>query len=157
MTNASTAGPANDIAALAAPLRLAVGRLSRRMRQESNDGYSLTQLGVLATLDREGPQSLGELAAIEQVAPPTMTKAVATLTDLGLVAKTADPDDRRVCRVALTTAGRRELARIRGRRNAWLATRLDGLAADDRAQLASVLPLLRALADDEARTGPAPP
>ena len=80
------------------------------MRQESSLGHSLTQIGILATLDRAGPTTLGDLAGIERVAPPTITKAVATLVADGLVEKAADPDDRRICRALLTTAGRREVA-----------------------------------------------
>lgn len=149
----------SDTGTIAGPLRLAVGRLSRRMRQESNDGFSLTQLGVLASLHREGPRTLGALAATEQVAPPTITKAVSVLTDRGLLEKVQDPDDKRVCRVVLSAKGRREVARINSRRDAWLATRLDALDPDDRARLARILPLLQTLADDEtaARTEPVTP
>ncbi len=139
-----------DPAEATSRLRLAVGRLSRRMRQESSLGHSLTQIGILATLDRGGPTTLGDLAATERVAPPTITKAVATLVDEGLVEKVADPDDRRVCRAVLTPDGRHDVARMRSQRDAWLATRLATLAPDDQDRITQLVPILEALADDSA-------
>lgn len=143
-----TAAPLVDTAAT---LRLAVGRLSRRMRQESVFGHSLTQIGILATLERRGPTTLGDLAATERVAPPTITKAVAALVEEGLVTKVADADDRRVHRASLTEAGHRDLAEIRQRRDAWLATQLATLDPADVDRLVAVLPLLEALSADEDR------
>ncbi|CAN5524764.1 MarR family transcriptional regulator [soil metagenome] len=145
-----------DPAEATSRLRLAVGRLSRRMRQESSLGHSLTQIGILATLDRGGPTTLGDLAATELVAPPTITKAVASLVDEGLVERVADPDDRRVCRAVLTPAGRRDVARMRSQRDAWLATRLTTLSPDDQDRIAQLVPILEALADDSAPTPEAP-
>ncbi|HXH57015.1 MarR family winged helix-turn-helix transcriptional regulator [Iamia sp.] len=138
-----------DLAGTAASLRLAVGRLSRRMRQESAVGHSLTGIGILATLDRQGPTTLGELAAAERVAPPTVTKAVAALVADGLIEKIHDPDDRRIHRARLTAAGRQDLAEMRSRRDAWLATRLAALPTNDVDRLAALLPLLEALTADE--------
>lgn len=138
-----------DLAGTAASLRLAVGRLSRRMRQESALGHSLTQVGILATLDRDGPTTLGELAATERVAPPTVTKAVAALVADGLIEKVPDPGDRRIHRAQLTAAGRRDLAEMRSRRDAWLATRLAALPTNDVDRLAALLPLLEAITADE--------
>ncbi len=140
---------ARPLADTAGALRLAVGRLSRRIRQEATHGHSLTQLGILATLDREGPTTLGDLATSERVAPPTITKAVAALVEEGLVEKTCDPDDRRVHRARLSEAGRRDISAMRRRRDAWLATRLATLDPDEVERLAAVLPLLEALAADE--------
>lgn len=148
----STAVPPTDqdaLAPTAAVLRLAVGRLSRRMRQESSSGHSLTQIGILATLDRQGPTTLGALATTERVAPPTITKAVTTLAEAGLVAKVPDPDDRRVCRAELTPAGAAEVRAMQERRDAWLATRLATLDPSDVARLAELVPLIEALTDDE--------
>ncbi len=149
MTFAPSSTSALSLGETAGALRLAVGRLSRRMRQESAVGHSLTQIGILTTLDREGPTTLGELAATERVAPPTITKAVAALIDEGLVEKVADPDDRRVHRARLTPAGRRDLDAMRQRRNAWLASRLATLEPEAVDQLLAVLPLLEELAADD--------
>ena len=133
----------------AAALRLTVGRLARRMRQESSTGRSLTQLGILATLDRRGPTPLGDLAAAERVAPPTITKAVATLASEGLVAKQPDESDRRIQRARLTAAGRREIARNRSRREAWLAARLASFDQADRDRLTELLALLEAITGED--------
>ncbi len=149
MTSPTTA-TAPPLTETAAHLRLAVGRLSRRMRQESTLGHSLTQIGILVTLDRRGPTTLGDLAQIERVAPPTITKAVANLVAEGLVEKVPDPDDGRVHRARLTPAGERDLEAIRRQREAWLATRLATLAPEEVDQLVAVLPLLEALSADEA-------
>jgi DNA-binding MarR family transcriptional regulator len=142
----TTAPPLTETAAT---LRLAVGRLSRRMRQESALGHSLTQIGILVTLDRQGPTTFGDLAQAERVAPPTITKAVANLVGEGLVEKVADPDDRRVHRARLTPAGRADLESIRRQREAWLTTRLATLDPAAVDQLVAVLPLLEALSADE--------
>ena len=133
----------------AAALRLAVGRLARRMRQESSTGLSLTQLGILNTLDRTGRATLGDLAAAERVAPPTITKAVATLEAAGLVEKVTDDADRRVQWARLTPTGRREVQRTRSRREAWLAARLATLDEEELSRLAQLLPLLEAITGED--------
>jgi DNA-binding MarR family transcriptional regulator len=143
-----TAPPLTDTAAR---LRLAVGRLSRRMRQQSTLGHSLTQIGILVTLDREGPTTLGDLAQVERVAPPTITKAVANLVAEGLVEKVPDPTDGRVHRAQLTPAGRRDLEAMRRQREAWLTTRLATLSPAEVDQLVALLPLLEDLSNDEDR------
>lgn len=146
-TAATTAPPLTDTAAR---LRLAVGRLSRRMRQESTLGHSLTQIGILVTLDKDGPTSLGDLAVAERVAPPTITKAVAALVAEGLVEKVPDPTDGRVQRARLTAAGHTDLEAIRRQREAWLTRRLATLDPGEVDQLVALLPLLEALTDDDA-------
>jgi DNA-binding MarR family transcriptional regulator len=147
MTSSTPTAP--PLTETAARLRLAVGRLSRRMRQESTLGHSLTQIGILVTLDRQGPTSLGDLAQAERVAPPTITKAVANLVAEGLVEKVPDPDDGRVHRARLTPAGRRDLQVIRRQREAWLTTRLATLDPGEVDRLVALLPLLEALTDDD--------
>src|SRR5262249_41447673 len=96
--------------ALPARLRLAITRLARRLRQQGETAASPTQLAALATVERDGPLTLGELAAVERVQPPTITAAVGRLEQRGLVQRRIDPDDRRVARVEITPAGRRLLA-----------------------------------------------
>src|SRR2546428_12607657 len=94
-----------DTAELAGQLRLAVTRLARLMRQQTDTGLSPTLLAALATIESCGPLTLGELAGREQVAPPTSTKAAGGLEDQGLVARTVAPGDRRGGRVGITPAG----------------------------------------------------
>lgn len=117
---------------LAATLRLAVNRLARRLRQHADTDISPSQLSALATLVRNGPHAIGDLSAAERVKPPTMTRVVASLEDLGLVTRTIDPTDRRVAHVATTPRGERLIARSRSRKDAYLAARIHSLSPADR-------------------------
>jgi DNA-binding MarR family transcriptional regulator len=116
---------------LAARLRLTITRTARRLRQEAGEDLSPSQVAALATLDRHGPLSPSELAAREQVKRPTATRVIARLADAGLVERTADPDDRRCALVSLTAEGQALLRRLRERKTAYLAKRLQNLDADD--------------------------
>ena len=110
-----TAAPTSDTAQpevteLASQLRLAVARLSRRIRQQAaSTGEELTAStqAALASIERLGPITLGELAAVEQVQPPSMTRIVARLEEWGYATRVVDPADRRVARAAITDAGPR--------------------------------------------------
>lgn len=140
-----------DAGELASQLRLAVARLSRRIRQQAaSTGEELTAStqGALASIERLGPITLGELAAVEQVQPPSMTRIVARLEEDGYVTRVVDPADRRVARAAITDAGRTLLARSRTRKDAYLARRVAELTDAERALLARALPLLERLQDD---------
>jgi DNA-binding MarR family transcriptional regulator len=129
-------------AELAARLRLAVTRLSRRLRHQAETGISASQLSALATVDRSGPMTLGELAAAELVQPPSMTRIVSRLEEGGLVDRQACEQDRRVARVRVTTAGRQLLQRSRTRKDAYLARRLETLDAADRALMGEAVAVL---------------
>ncbi|MFW6204956.1 MAG: MarR family winged helix-turn-helix transcriptional regulator [Actinomycetota bacterium] len=137
----------SDQAGLAGGMRNAVLRLARRLRTEREDpSLTLTQLSTLGTLLRRGPVTLGELAAAEQVQPPTMTRVVSDLEERGLVAREPDEKDRRLVIVRLTREGEALLAADRERRDAWLNQRLRELTADERAVLRQAVPLLEKLA-----------
>lgn len=137
-------------AQLAPRLRMAVLRLARRLRQQAEGEVTPTLLSALATVERAGLLSLGELAAAERVAPPTVTRVVARLEELGLVAREADPADRRVSRVRVTPEGRRYVARSRTRKDAYLARRLRALSPAEQVLLAEALPLLERLVGDDS-------
>ena len=138
----------NPRSSLAADLRQALGRAHRRLRHEvGSAGLSYAQYSVLVLLVREGPMTPGRLAERELVQPPTMTRTVNCLVELGLVTKTADPTDRRQVVVGLTPAGEAEVKETRRRRDAWLTARLTRLDADDRAVLTRAARLLREIAD----------
>jgi len=140
-----------DVTELASQLRLAVARLSRRIRQQgASAGEELTAStqGALATIERLGPITLGELAAVEQVQPPSMTRIVARLEEWGYVTRVVDPADRRVARAAITDAGGQLLSRLRTRKDAYLARRVAEFTNAERALLARALPLLERLQDD---------
>ena len=132
---------------LASELRVALMRLTRRLRAERPDeSVTLTQLSVLGALSRHGPMNLAELAAQERVQPPSMTRTTAALEDRGLVTRGTDPADRRHTVFELSQQGRQLLHEDRRRREAWLAGELDRLTAEERAQLHAVAPLLDRLA-----------
>ncbi len=130
---------------VAGRLRRAVNRLQRRLRQESLGGLSPAQASALGSVSRHGSPTLGELAAIEQVQPPTITRIVANLTEAGMVTRVADPNDRRSARVRITPAGERALERMRSRKNAFLLRRLDQLSADEQRHAAELVALLEHL------------
>jgi DNA-binding MarR family transcriptional regulator len=143
---APAARPATD---LAEHLRLSVTRLARRLRQQTGLDASPTQLAALATIERQGPITLGELAAAERVQPPTVTAAVGRLEQDGLVRRTPDRTDRRVVRVSATAAGKRLLARNRSRKTAFLSSRLESLDDHERATLEAATVLLDRLLEEE--------
>jgi DNA-binding MarR family transcriptional regulator len=120
-----------DTTALAARLRLAVTRLARKLRREAEPGITPSMLAALSSVDRQGPLTMSELCAVEQVQPPSMTRIVAALAEARLVTREADPSDGRVAWVAVTPEGRKLLDRSRGRKEAYLAKALRGLDAHE--------------------------
>lgn len=142
---------APDVGAMAAHLRVSVTRLARLMRRQGDTGLTPSQLSALTSIERHAPMTLGELAEHERVAPPSITKVVATLADRDLVARVPDPDDRRVTRVTTTRAGRHLLADVRARKDLWLASRLSRLDDDQRARLDAALDVLDVLTRRDAR------
>jgi DNA-binding MarR family transcriptional regulator len=137
-----------DVSELASDLRLLVGRLARRMRQEAAGGLTPSELSALATIEELGPIQLGDLARVESVAPPTMTRAAGRLEDRGLVRRRPDSVDGRVVLVEATAAGRRALRDLRTARAAFLAKHLEGLGAKDRLVVARAVRLLSRLLSD---------
>jgi DNA-binding MarR family transcriptional regulator len=140
-----------EVAELASHLRLALARLSRRIRQQAaatGEELTASTQAALASIERLGPITLGELASVEQVQPPSMTRIVGRLEEWGYATREVDPDDRRVARAVITDAGRELLARSRTRKDEYLARRIAELSDAERALLAGALPLLERLQDD---------
>ncbi len=135
----------SDVAEQAARLRLTITRLARRLRQEAEIGLSPTMLSSLAVIGKHGPLTLGTLAEIESVAPPTITKVVQRLESDGLVERVADPTDRRVRYVECTERGGELLRTSRERKNAWLAAKLAGASSADRETIVKALETLERL------------
>jgi len=133
---------------LAARLRLAVGRLARRIRLATNDIPPL-QLSTLATLDKCGPLRSGELAQREAVTAPTMTRVLASLAERGLIVRSPDPSDARSVLVTLSPVGGQALVRIRSERTALLGARLARLTPEQRHALGVALPALEALVEGD--------
>ncbi len=138
-----------DRAQLAGRLRLVVTRLNRRLRQQGETGMSPSAFSALATIARHGPLSLGELAGVEGVKPPSITTTVSALEAQGLVTRVADAADRRVSRVTVTPRGRLRLLRSRTRKTAYLAARLETLGASDLQVLHEAAGILERVLEDD--------
>ncbi|MEP7115692.1 MAG: MarR family transcriptional regulator [Ilumatobacteraceae bacterium] len=130
---------------LANALRPTVARLARRLRQQDRTGLGPTMTAALASIAKHGGPTHGELAAIEQVAPPTITAVVGKMESLGLVTRETDAADRRVTRIRMTPAGAEQLDEVRNRRTSWLASQLSSLTDDERRRLADAVDVLAKL------------
>ncbi|HEX8753909.1 MAG TPA: MarR family transcriptional regulator [Solirubrobacterales bacterium] len=118
----------------AAKLRLAIVRTARRLRQEAASeatGLTPTSTAALSTIERHGPLTPSELAEIERVKRPTVTRTLGCLEREGLIERTPDPADGRSSLVSLNGAGRERLRRLRSRKNAYLARRMRDLSAGE--------------------------
>ena len=115
--------------AVADAVHSAAIHLLRGVRKEDEStGVGPARLSALSVLVFGGPMRLTDLARIEQVKPPTMTKVIAGLEASGLVKRRADSSDGRAVRLEATTRGTRLLQNARRRRVARLATALEALA-----------------------------
>jgi DNA-binding MarR family transcriptional regulator len=133
---------------VASELRVVLGQLVRRLRAEHR--FPLTHGAVLGRLDREGSQTVSELADSERVRPQSMAQTVGDLEADGLVARRPDPGDRRRALVELTVEGRTALEADRRQRDGWLAGAiLHDLVPAEQAVLAEAVELLRRLAESE--------
>jgi DNA-binding MarR family transcriptional regulator len=143
--------PDTTISETAAGLRNSIVRTARALRQEAavESGLSPTQTAVLATINRDGPLTPSELADLERVKRPTMTRTLACLEREELIERTPDPADGRSSLVAVNDAGRERLARLRRRKSAYLARRLRNLDPDEVETLARAAELLDRMREDE--------
>jgi DNA-binding MarR family transcriptional regulator len=132
-------------------LRVALARLSRRLRRHALAGLTPTQLAALSTVEHSGPLRLGDLAAAEGIAPSTLTRMVAALEELGYVRRDADPRDARASTVAVTPEGHHTLEQLREEGTALLTQWLRQLDPGQRAALAAALPALEALAEQHVQ------
>jgi DNA-binding MarR family transcriptional regulator len=133
----------SDLTNLADRLHSAAIHLLRRVRkQDILTGEGPARLSALSVLVFGGPASLGQLAAAEQVKPPTMSRMVAGLKRSGLVTTVADPHDARRLEIRATERGRRLLQVGRERRIAYLAAHLDQLTTQEKQTLAHALVVL---------------
>lgn len=136
-----------DIAPLANELRLAIHRMTRRLRQQHpDDDLTLTQLSALAIVWREGPLTAGDLATREQVRPPSITRVVDGLEGLGVVRRLENPADGRQVLVEITPLGARRMEDVVKAREAWLAQQLTTLSAKDCEILAKAAAIFNDLA-----------
>ena len=121
------------VAALASELRLAIYRMTRRMRQQHpTHDLTLTQISALAIIWRDGPIAAGELAIREQVRAPSITRVINTLEDAGIVRRMQNLADRRQVLIQITDEGVRQASSYVQAREAWLIERLLDLSVEDR-------------------------
>jgi DNA-binding MarR family transcriptional regulator len=118
----------------AAHLRIAIVRTARRLRQEAaaeTSGLTPTSVAALATIERHGPMTPSEIAKVERVKRPTITRTLRCLEREGLIDRAPDPADGRSSLVSVNGDGRERLRRLRGRKNAYLARRMRGLSDEE--------------------------
>ncbi len=132
----------------AARLRLVLVRLARALRFQGSTALTPSQLSALATLEELGPLRISALATVESVGAPVATRVVSSLEELGLLARTDDPEDKRACLVELTDLGRETLATVWGERTVGLSSRMDALTVAERGKLEAALPALEKIARD---------
>jgi DNA-binding MarR family transcriptional regulator len=153
MTTAADRTPLTDSAA---KLRMAIVRTSRRLRQEAaaeTGGLTPTATAALASIERHGPLTPSELARIEAVRRPTVTRTLGCLEGAGLIERTSDPADGRSSLIAINAEGRERLRRLRGRKNAYLARRMRELPAAEVETLERAAEILDRMREGEPRPG----
>jgi DNA-binding MarR family transcriptional regulator len=139
-----------DAMAVADSLRPTLLRLARELRRENIAGVSPHQVGLLVAIKYSPGITVGELATEERVSTAAMSKRVSRLERNGLVARTKSEADRRCTGLTLTDEGQRTLRRVRSRRTAWLASRLNSLSPAELTAIgAAAEPLARLLEGGE--------
>jgi DNA-binding MarR family transcriptional regulator len=141
--------PGTADADLADALRLVIGRLARRLRQQALGDMTPSQRSVLSSLGRHGPMRMGELAAVEGISGPSLTGIVGRLEDRGFVVRRDDPDDARSTIAAATDRGLGALEEARRERTAFLVKRLARLDESERETVAGAVALLGRMVEDE--------
>jgi DNA-binding MarR family transcriptional regulator len=136
-----------ELHVLAADLRVLLGRLRKRLRQQANLGdFSFNQLQVVLRLEREGPATVSALAKAEGMRPQSMSETVAVLKAAGLLTGSPDPADGRQTLISLTPACKQALRANRSAREDWLFHALrQKLSAAEHARLAAACGLLQRL------------
>ncbi|HET7119975.1 MAG TPA: MarR family transcriptional regulator [Solirubrobacterales bacterium] len=136
----------------AAKLRIAIVRTARALRQEAaaeTSGLTPTSVAALATIERHGPLTPSEIAAIERVKRPTITRTLGCLEREGLIDRATDPADGRSSLVRVNAAGRERLRRLRRRKNAYLARRMRDLSPEEIETLERATEILERMREGE--------
>ena len=126
-------------------LRVVVLRLARRIRNQASGTITPSQLITLGTIVRHGRVTIGQIADLEHVKPPSASKIVAALESEGLVARSPSPDDRRCTFIVATPAGRALMEQVRSAGRSWMSGQLAGLDPADVDALERSLPALERL------------
>lgn len=159
MTRSSSPSETQSTADLAGELRIAVGKLIRRVREQAHPGdFTSAQKSVLLRLERDGPATVSALARAESVRPQSMRITVAGLEAMKAIAGKPDPTDGRQTLVELTPAFRKTIKASRAAKDDWLFRALEAqLTAQERSELAAAVNLVQRLAEfqpppDRSRT-----
>jgi DNA-binding MarR family transcriptional regulator len=155
-----------DRADVASRLAIAVGRINRRIRP-SEETLSYGKLSALSSILRLGPLRPGDLARVESITAPSVTRLVASLETAGFVTRSPDPADGRAFFIQATDAGAREVLRARAQRAGSMTDILAACTDDELARVAAALGVLEAVAGvvadareeshDDPAAGPPPP
>jgi DNA-binding MarR family transcriptional regulator len=133
----------------AARLRLALARLTRTLRRQTLAGLTPTQVSALATVGKNGPLRLSDLAAAEGIAPSTLTRLVTALEESGYLQRSAAPGDARSSVVSITPEGRKVIDRVREESTTMLAGMLAQLTPGQQTTIAAALPALEQMAGSD--------
>jgi len=148
-TDVSVDGEVSQRLRDAGTVYLTLGRISRQLRRHGDPGtLSPGSVSALATLTRDGPMRLVDLAAAERVSPPTMSRVVAALDRAGFVIRTPDPDDGRAQLLSVNDVGRAVTIGLSSERISRVAVVLDRLDDDDREALQRGLTAFEAALDE---------
>lgn len=149
MTESSLAADTPSAAALAAELRISLGKLIRRLREQTHpDDFTWAQKSVLLRLERDGPSTVSALARAESVRPQSMRITVAGLELMQAVSGKPDPTDGRQTLIELTATLRKHLTESRAAKDDWLLRALqEQLSHEEQNELAAAVKLLERLAD----------
>ncbi|HZZ13729.1 MAG TPA: MarR family transcriptional regulator [Paraburkholderia sp.] len=141
--------PSTDAAvhATAEDLRVLVGKLRRRLREEANIGdFTPSQIQVLHLLEREGPATVTTLARLQGVRPQSMGETLSVLKAAGAVSGAPDPNDGRQTVLSLTPVFRKRVKANRAAREDWLFREIQArFSAAEQHQLATGVALLKRL------------
>ncbi len=129
-------------------LRLVLVRLARRIRTNSVEAITPSQLAVLATVNRNGPMTVGQIAEAEHVKPPSVSKIVSALERAGLVERRTDATDRRCSHIAVAPGGYAYIDEVRSAGRTWLQSRFAAIDPADADQITAALPALERLLGD---------
>ena len=130
------------LTSLANDLRITCQQVSRRVRFEPNAELAPHEVSVLGKL-KDGPKTPGELAELERISAPSLTKTANCLTEKGLIERFEHPNDGRSKLLAITPAGREALARVARVRDDWMYARLQGLTPEEQEVLRRAADLLK--------------
>jgi len=149
MVKPSHAPESPSAASLAGELRITLGKLVRRLREQADTrDFTSAQKSVLLRLDRDGPATVSALARAESVRPQSMRITVAGLQAMKAVGGKSDPTDGRQTLVDLTPGFRKTLKASRAAKDDWLVRALQAqLSTKEQGELAAAVRLLQRLAD----------